>query len=209
MVSNLYSQFMRNIIIVISLILLASCNSHPPCPITKDDLLENNKGLVYAIDSTNPNSDYWDVGPDSVRGGHYSFYKDGKLKEYKFFTSKDVSNYSEKYDSSGRLTKLTGEPLVHKGAGLSGDSMILRYYLLTLNRNYKSITFSMPGQKDTLLQLQRDSSFSNVSVVRYVVKDLGTEKNIKGVFKIDYENRCEPKDSRILLDSLNLQYKQN
>ena len=166
-------------------------------------------GLVYAKDSTNANTDYWDIGPDSVRGGHYSFYDNGTLKEYKFFDSKESSNFSERYDGSGRLKSQTGQPIVHKGAGLSGDSLEVRYYLLTLNRDYESITFSMRGQKDTVLHLQQDSSFSNVSLVRYVVRQLAGDSTIKGVFKIQYKYKCEPKDSQTLIDTLNLQYKQS
>ena len=168
-------------------------------------MLNNFRSFVYAVDSTNPNSDYRDVGPDSAVGGRYSFFDNGKLKEYDFLGKGNVTNYKELYDSTGRLIRQEGGPIIHKTAQMDADSISIQYYLLTMNRQYKSVTFKLRGNRDSTLNLYSDSLFSNVLVARYVARGLSGTQDVKGVLRVEYDDQCT-KVKHIFLDSLYLQY---
>lgn len=199
-------RFITIIITIIVCIIYCSCKPKPICSITKDDLLQHNKDLVFAVDTTNPFTDYRDLGIDSIVGSYYSFYKNGQLKEYDFFIGKDTANYKTQYDSLGRLIYQRGEPLVRKTAELLGDSLAIKFFLLTLNINYKSIVISFSDTMNVPLKLTFDSSFSNVQSVSYVIRGLTEPKIINGTFTIEYENICV-KETRKFIDSIRLEYK--
>ena len=188
------------------IIIYCSCKPKILCPLPKETVLQNNNELVFKVDSTNPNTDYRDIGIDSIVGSFYSFYANGQLKEYDFFMGKDTANYKAQYDSLGRLLYQRGEPLVRKTAELLGDSLAIKFFLLTLNINYKSIVISFPDSMNVPMKLTFDSSFSNVQSVSYVIRGLTEPKIINGIFTIDYENICT-KEPRKFIDSIRLEYK--
>jgi len=197
---------LTTIVTTIACIIYCACKPKPICSVTKDDLLQHNKDLVFAVDTTNPNSDYRDVGIDSIVGSYYSFYKNGQLKEYDFFVGKDTAIYKAKYDSLGRLISQRGEPLVRKTAELLGDSLAIKFFLLTLNINYKSIVISFPDSMNVPLKMSVDSSFSNVQAITYLIRGLTEPIIVNGTFIIEYENICA-KESRKFIDSIRLEYK--
>ncbi len=199
-------RILTTILTTIACIIYCSCKPKPICSTTKEDLLQYSKDLVFAVDSTNPNTDFRDIGIDSIVGSSYSFYPNGQLKGYDFFIGKDTAIYKAQYDSLGRLKFQRGEPMVRKTAELSGDSLAIKFFLLTLNINYKSIVISFPDSMNIPLKLTVDSSFSNVQAVTFVLRGLTEPKIINGTFTIDYENICK-KEPRKFIDSIRLEYK--
>lgn len=186
---------------------LFSCETKiPSCEIKVEDLLKSNNEKLFAVNTENGVVAYRDKGTDSIEGGYYTFFKNGQLDEFVFFTGADTVIYKEQYDSVGHLMYIEGSPLLHKSAELIHDSLVLKYYLLVLNKKYKSIPISISKNKPMTLDLAMDTLFSNVHVAKYIVKGLTKEQDIDCYLNIEYQNVCTH-ESKSLADSIFLHYK--
>ena len=86
---------------IIFSIFLFSCEpSVPTCAITIDQLLNKDGNKVIEVSQGNSNRDFRDKGKDTIEGGYYSFYKNGKIKEYNFLVSTYRSIYEEQSGDS-------------------------------------------------------------------------------------------------------------
>ncbi len=161
------------------------------CTITVDQLflLEGKK-----VFGTNYEKDQFlevrDKAEDSVIGGYYTFYPNGHLKSYHFFINMVTYVYKEEYDINGEQRELEGIPLVYNIAEFPNrDSLYIKAYFFTLNKNYGQISVKTMNGRSFLLHLQKDTLFSNMSYV-YFGFDFGGFENIEVYFSASYENTC-------------------
>lgn len=119
-------------------------------------------------------------------GGYYSFYKNGFLKSYDFFTSKDttynkrdssnkiiegdttthlysLSSYAEYYDSTGELKKVYGNPLVYKEIELlkNGRASVTLHFF-SYNKFYGDVNIRTNTGNAFQLTVTKDNSYSNM-----------------------------------------------
>jgi hypothetical protein len=193
-------------VIVFGCLAIAACKPKGSvCAINMDDFLKTYQLQVYKADSTNKNSAYRDIAIDSIVGGYYAFYPNGYLKEYRFYINRDTFNYKEQYDSSGHFRKSLGNPLVHKGAALSGNSLIMRLYFLDLNWEYDSVDIQLKDSSRINLSLVNDSVYTNMRVAYYTFDSLTADKKIQAYLRVKYKNKCTGEVTK-LTDSINLTY---
>lgn len=151
---------MRYTVYILLLISFISCNRHKTdCALYVDDLKDNSK--VFVVDSSN--YQILDRGLDSIKGGAYFFYKNKRLKSYKFFASKQGYTYSEEYDENGNLVRKNGKPIVYQNIKeINKDSMFITYYFYAYNKIYSVPKISVNGSNKINLKLIEDTLYSNM-----------------------------------------------
>jgi hypothetical protein len=198
---------MRKVLAIIFCILAFSCETKvPTCGFTKWELLNTDGFRVFPIaQGADVAYEYKDKGKDSVEGGYYTFYKNGQLKEYIFLKNLSTSIYCEQYDSLGYLMYQKGSPLIHKSAEMISDSLLLKFYFVSLKDEYISLAI-LEDSKEHLLSLSKDTLFSNTLMASYAIKGLSKERDIDIYLKAYFKNKCTG-EIRNLTDTTSLHYK--
>lgn len=193
-------------VIAFSCLAIAACRPKGQvCAIDLDDFLKSHQQEVFRLNSKTGLTGYRDIAIDSIVGGYYTFYPNGYLKEYRFYINRDEFNYKEQYDSSGYFKNSVGNPLVHKGAALDGNSLILRLYFLEMNWQYDSLDMQLKDSSRVNLELVNDSLYTNMRVAYYTFDSLTPEKKIEAYLRVNYKNKCTGEVTK-LTDSINLTY---
>lgn len=119
-------------------------------------------------------------------GGYYSFYQNGLIKSYYFFTSTgttydkgdksneliedgitnktyDFCSYAELYDSLGQLKKVFGNPLVLKEVELLKNGRInVTLHFFAFNKFYDYVNVQTNTGNTFQLTLTKDNAYSNM-----------------------------------------------
>ncbi len=170
----------------------ASCSSNEAINCNSDFENIYNKQIQKFENSSKSNgrvSILYDRGIDSGNvGGEYTFNESGKLKEYKFFTSKENYTYAEYYDKGGRLKKTEGNPIVFTNIEeINQDSVRFHFFVSSLQKEIISFQLKINSTNWFFLQQKDDTLFSNIK--RYVypfnAKDTSSIKVFK---KLRYKN---------------------
>jgi len=137
-----------------------SCKTttNPPS-LTLDKLIQDTSTKKIIIDTADKYiTRVLDVGGDTNVGGHYEFYKNGRLKNYNFIykttydTSKEFiqrfhdslvffASYGESYDSLGHLDSVYKTPLVYKIVNNRkiNDTVDFVFYFFAMDKQYKDV----------------------------------------------------------------------
>jgi hypothetical protein len=151
------------------------------CTITIDELLKDSSVRVFQIKGSSGEmiSEFRDKGKDSLIAGYYSFYGNGHLRYYKFFSTLNDYVYNEEYNDIGNLIKKEGNPLVHKCIKrVSQDSISIDIYFFSMNKSYEKLHVKTMNNKLLNLQLKKDTLYSNTTCASFGV-------NFKGYKDID------------------------
>jgi len=176
------------------------------CIFTSEDLWQKDSIKVFGTNTANGRiTEYRDKGIDSIEAGYYTFFDNGNIESYNFFTDMTSYIYSEKYDSSGTLIKVEGEPLVRKLADrVSLDSLLIKLYFFSLNKKYDSIKVHAMGDQFFKVGLNDDTTFSNMKVGAFGINFHG-KPEINLSFSVKYADVCA-KRTKELQDSIVLYY---
>lgn len=160
----------------LAILLLNNCTyPQKKCTYTVDEIISNERAKVFSLDQQDNNYKIVkDKGKDSIRGGYYSFSKSGNLKEYLFYSTKEVYSFREVYNDIGECIIAEGKPLVnYKLDRLNADSVNYTLYLYALKREYDSLKVKFMNSGEIYPLLVTDSLYSNMLITSFV-------GNIKG-----------------------------
>jgi len=201
-----------------------SCAEKPKyCHLNLKAVLTGNESKVHVNDST-----VADIGIDSIIGGEYSFFQNGLLKSYSFLvqradisqkihpgatlvkSSADSSNviwystYSEIYDSTGKLIKTYGHPLVYSDIHIMKDSVFIKMYFFTFNKEYEKIVLTDKNHRPYSITLQNAPMLSNMELVSLGHKSNG-EKDFVAFVQAEYKDKCSLTEQKFF-DTVSFDY---
>ncbi|RZJ99580.1 MAG: hypothetical protein EOO43_26205 [Flavobacterium sp.] len=185
------------IILIFILIFHSSCtqvsiNGNGVCPpITSKDIYGSAPLHSFQVLLRNgQTATLIDKGFDSLRAGIYDFYENDNLKSYSFFVDSNTYTYKEDYDSSGKVYKLEGSPLVYKKVKfVTDDSVFIKLYLFSLQKEYNNLSANTSTGKVISLDLQQDSSFSNMKYSEFGF-NLGTKNSFQVYLNGELKSIC-------------------
>lgn len=198
----------RNTIFLASVLpLFISCTEDTrPCGLTITDLLEKEGNKVFETTiSTDSIREFRDKGKDTIKGGYYTFYPNGSIKEYFFLINNDKAIYNEQYDKEGMLMYVNGNPLLSKTADLVGDSLIVKFYLYAHKKEYR-VNLILKQDSIITLSVKKDTLYSNVESAEYIFRDMRIEKDISNYVLFEFKDLCTGQIHKFK-DSINLHYK--
>jgi hypothetical protein len=144
-----------------------------------------------------------DIGIDTVIGGRYSFYPNGRLQSYKFFANDSVYTYNEEYSLSGILERSQGKPLMYKIIKEAGkDSAFFKFYLSALNKDYEEIKVTFENDKKISIRIINDTTFSNTKLISFGC-DIRGYQDFNITSEIVYREICTGKTKKFV-DTLQL-----
>jgi hypothetical protein len=173
----------------------------------------NIAGVLFSDTVGGRNLEIVDVGTENVPGGHYTFFKDRFLKSYYFIAKTDTSNapisttaelvepdpigsgivsystYIEIFDSTGKVEKSKGSPLVHQHIKVIRDSVHVALYFFSLNKDYKDFQITDKQNNQYSFKVQKDSVYSNMKRLTFGYKSKG-EKSFLAYIQTEYKNKC-------------------
>mgnify|MGYP000636163138 CR=1 FL=1 len=154
---------MRNLY-VLSFVVFFSCNAEDKCkPVTVKDIYGSAPALYFSVTlKAGETTQLRDKGIDGEKAGQYEFYDDGKIKSYKFFTSREAYTYAEYYNLNGILDSIEGTPAVYTNVEeISSDSLKLNFYIFNLRKDIKGFRAKVNNTPFDTYKVS-DSSFSNL-----------------------------------------------
>jgi len=160
-------------------------------------------------------------------GGYYSFYKNGIMKSYFFFTKSDTiynkkdtsikvldvdttksvysfCSYAELYDTTGELKKVYGNPLVYKEIELlkNGRACVTLHFY-SFNKFYDYINIRTNTGNTFQLTVTKDNSYSNMMKTSFSYNFRGVH-DIKIYIQTDFldcNNKRQDLQDSILVNS--------
>jgi hypothetical protein len=191
--------------LLFALLLMQGCKPKKVgCTFSSDELLRNNANKVFIPDKIKGHiMEINDKGVDSIKGGVYFFYENGRLKGYNFFENMQAYTYNEQYDETGQLIKIIGKPLVDtKIREVNADSAFIRLYFFSLQKTYKKLSVSINDTLKLYLDLKNDTLYSNMKIASFGLNTKGLSQ-IEIHFSVDYKNECT-NQNEIVRDTLSL-----
>jgi hypothetical protein len=177
-------------------VLLAGCLNEPfNCELDGNIIFNESKGMLLILDSINGKIlSLKDRGLDSIKGGVYFFYPNGRLESYKFFQTTRAYTYNEEYDPGGYLVKVEGKPLVDvKIKEYRKDSIGVSFFLFGLHKIYSPVSVVVNNNSKLIISPTKDALFSNMYTGKFSVltKELD---HIEMVLTVDWKGECLNKD---------------
>jgi hypothetical protein len=198
---------MKAAISLLALLFFLSCvDREKNCLYTKDQLLKENEAKIFSTkEEKGVPVEFRDKGKDSIAAGYYSFYDNGGLKSYEYFSTMRDYVYGEQYDRKGALIKIEGIPLVHKYVKLNSDSLVIRMYFFALGKKYKNVNIITADNREVNLSLLEDTLYSNMKSACFTYYNLKEKQDIITYVNGDYEDLCN-KETRSFKDTISLSY---
>ena len=184
---------MRYIYLIFIGVLISCSERKSKCVFTQNDLLDlfGNKVFSTSVDDNNIPKEFRDKGIDSVRGGYYTFYRNGNLKSYDFLLDNKTTIYTEQYDSLGNLMFKNGHPLIRFSGQRKGNDLIMKFHFFALRKEYRNVQIHVVDQSANLDTLDIDSLYSNSKVANTIFHDLPFNKDLKVKIKATYNDICQ------------------
>jgi len=196
---------MKNILVATVIFLSIGCkHNNNPCVVKAAGLYKTDSGKLFVVDKLN--KIMRDKGKDSIKGGEYEFYQNEVIKSYKFYQSMNAFTYSEEYDSTGKITKKEGSPMLYvniKEIGL--DSANFSLYFFALNRIYTQAYISINNKRKVSLIPTPDTLFSNMSIISHGV-NTGDLNEFSLFVQAEYFDLCNS-SSGVIYDTIKLRAK--
>jgi hypothetical protein len=202
------SHFLRHFKLI-SFIIFAVCfgckSKTRVSSLTLDKILNDTSARIILTDTSNGLTQLRDVGTDTVVGGYYEFYKNGKLKSYDFFfdrkedTSQEfmkkygdsiisLSAYGEYYDTTGKLKSVKYNPFVYSLIRIKKNCIVnFKLYFFSLDKEYQRINVTTSNDKKYQLQLLPDTVFTNMKFVTFDIDGQGLD-SIYAFVSAEYKN---------------------
>lgn len=205
-----------------------SClNRASTCILTFEDIKQNNTTRIL-IDTTGSEKEIQDkTYATNDIGGYYSFNKNGLIKSYYFFANTDSTydktdpenilleedtttnrvsfcSYAEEYDSTGRLKKVLGNPLVFKDIVLNKDTLSVSLYFFSLNKIYDSVNIQTNSNDLFRLKLTDDSLYTNMKKTSFSY-DFKGRNDIQMFIETNFLNSCSNRKEN-LRDTISLKH---
>jgi len=119
-------------------------------------------------------------------GGEYTFYKSGKLSQYKFFKSSGTYTYAEYFNEGGIFSFSEGDPILTTNVDeVSSDSVKFNFYVFNLNKMIISFSVKIFNLPWITLTGTGDTLFSNVTRFEHPFNAKG-DRSIKIYEKMEY-----------------------
>lgn len=174
------------------LLLLPSCNLVPSnCKVYASDILRHNHKKVYiAYHDKDVILGISDYGRDKTKRGAYYFFPSGALQYYRFFETDSAYDYEEEYDQTGKLVKMTDQPMVDvRIREVNKDSAIFECYLFALHKRYGDFKVSTSYGLSFDKALSDDTIYSNMKITSIAISTKN-QPRFKVFFSCDYVNEC-------------------
>jgi hypothetical protein len=196
----------KNVSLLVLLFFACRHNGDRSCPYTREQFLRENGTKIFATkEAKGMLMEFRDKGKDSVTAGYYSFYDNGSLQSYEYFSTMEVYVYSEQYDRKGNLIKVVGIPLVREFIKLDSDSLVIKLYFFTLHKVYKNIHVIADDNREFDLSLSNDSLYSNMKTASFTYHNLRKKQDIVSYVNVEYEDLCS-KEAKSFKDTVSLTY---
>jgi hypothetical protein len=194
---------------VLGLTITFSCKTTTKPPsLTLDKLIQDTSTKKIIIDTADKYiTRVVDVGGDTNVGGHYEFYKNGRLKNYNFIykTTYDTSkkfiqrfhdslvffaSYGEAYDSLGHLDSVYKTPLVYKIVNNRkiNDTIDFVFYFFAMDKQYKDVIAKTSNNQTFSLKPEKSNPYTNMYCDQIKVPWNGVSK-IQVIVYCDYLNK--------------------
>ncbi|HTN17147.1 MAG TPA: hypothetical protein VL092_05670 [Chitinophagaceae bacterium] len=165
-------------------------------PSAKILLTDTSKGYI---------SELRDLGTDTIVGGFYEFYPNGKLKNYEFFYDRkedssaafikqygdsiiSFSAYGEYFDSTGKLERVQYNPFVYSLIRIKKDCIVnFKLYFFALDKEYDFINIRTSNDKQFKLKPQPDTLYTNMKFVSFETEAKGLD-SLFAYVSADYKN---------------------
>jgi hypothetical protein len=162
--------------------------------LTLDKLLNDPSVKILLTDTSNGyTSQLRDLGTDTIVGGFYEFYPNGRLKNYEFFydrkedTSRafmkqfgdsiiSYSAYGEYYDSLGNLERIKYNPLVYSLIRIKKDCIVnFTLYFFSLDKEYETVNILTSSNKEFQVKLLPDTLYTNMKYATFDTEGQGLD----------------------------------
>lgn len=182
----------ENYLLILLVYFLIGCeqNKSETCtPLTKSSIYKESSAFFSQNQSSDTNS-LIDSKINNYIGGEYTFYADGNLKQYMFFTDSIHYTYAEFYTQDGNLIKTEGIPLLSINVDeINQDSIGVNFYFFCLNKHLDTIK-AVVNNLDTLKVTPAvNETFSNTK--RHIAL-----YNAKGIEKLTIKCNATYSDCR-------------
>lgn len=178
------------------------------CELSKLYIFSKDLNKVFPTQKIRPQkSEYRDRGYDSIRGGYYIFDELNFLKEYFFFSTKEVYTYHEIFDKDSGVN-VQGNPIVfNKVDRITIDSFNVIKYISAINKVYDSLYIKSNTGKMISAKLYKDTIYSNMLSASFGY-NFQNQDEIVLYSSIHQTDRCFNK-SQIIRDTIRIFYNQN
>ena len=190
--------------------------------LTLGKLLNDPLAKILLTDTSNGyTSRLRDLGTDTIVGGFYEFYPNGKLKNYEFFYNRkedtsqafmkkygdsiiSYSAYGESYDSLGNLERVKFNPFVHSLTLIKKNCIVnFTLYFFSLDKEYETIEVKTSSNKKYQLKLLPDTLYTNMKYATFETEGQGLD-SIYAYVTAKYQN-LNWGTTEILKDTISVQ----